>query len=87
MPNNNHQFSEEAPREKNETHEVLEKGDDVGVDKVHSSRDFEVFVVDAVGHSSGFCHWSLSEILYLSFEGYRNSQVQSVFGGGDVVPG
>ena len=68
-------------------HEVLKKGDDVGVDEVHMSRDFEVFVVDAVGHSSGFCHWSLPEIPYLFFEGSRNSQIQSVFGGGDVVPG
>ena len=37
MPNNNHQFSEEARGKKNKTHEVLEKGDDVGVDEVHSS--------------------------------------------------
>ena len=43
-------------------HEVLEKGDDVGVDEIHSSRNFEVFVVDAVGDSSGLCHWSLPEM-------------------------
>ena len=59
----------------------------MGVDEVHSSGNFEVFVVDAVGHSSGFRHWSLPEVPYLSFEGYRNSQIQSIFGGGDVVPG
>ena len=75
MPDNNHQFSEEAQGEQNETHEVLEKGDDVEVDEVHTSGDFEMVVVDAVGHSSGFCHWSLPEIPYLSFEGYRNSQI------------
>ena len=36
--------------------------------------DFEMYVVDAVGHSSGFCHWSLPEVPYLSFKGYRDSQ-------------
>ena len=59
----------------------------MGVDEVHSGRNFEVFVVDAVGDSSGLCHWSLPEIPYLSFERYGNSQIQGVFGGGDVVPG
>ena len=44
MLNNNYQFSEEAQGEKNKTHEVLEKGDDVGVDEVHLSGDYNVKV-------------------------------------------
>ena len=58
---------EEAQGEQNKMHEVLEKGDD----EVHTSGDFEVFDVDGVGHSSGFCHWSLPEIPYLSFKGLK----------------